>query len=76
MRRPNELQTYFSVASIGKLLDSIQSDSLLQYFTKNNLISDHQLGFLPNSSTITQLVCIKDKLIKSLAKKLGGGRFH
>ena len=40
------------VPAIGKLLASIESGSLLQYFTKNNLISEHQFGFLPlNIST-------------------------
>ena len=42
-------------------MDDIQSSRLLSFLTTNKLISPHQFGFVPRSSTVHQLVYIIDK---------------
>ena len=42
-------------------MDDIESSRLLSFLTTNKLISPHQFGFVPRSSTVHQLVYIIDK---------------
>src|SRR5437870_2924109 len=41
---------------VGKLMESIIKDSLLSYFSKNDLLYPKQYGFLPKKSTNAQLL--------------------
>ena len=54
------------IPAIGKVFDENQSAQLLKYLVKNNLISDHQYGYLTKRSTTTQSVFIVEKFVKAL----------
>ena len=53
-------------------MDDIQSARLLSFLTTNKLISSHQFGFVPRSSSVHQLVYIKDKWTRT---RDNGGNF-
>ena len=53
-------------------MDDIQSARVLSFLTTNKLISSHQFGFVPRSSTVHQLVYIKDKWTQT---RDNGGNF-
>ena len=53
-------------------MDDIQSARLLSFLTTNKLISPHQFGFVPRSSTVHQLVYIVDKWTQT---RDNGGNF-
>ncbi len=63
---PSNYRPVSLLPSIGKILDAIQSDQLLSFFTRNNIISPHQFGFIPGRSTVLQLVYIVDKWLRDL----------
>ena len=66
---PSNYRPVSILPALGKILDSIQSTSLLQYLTKHHLLSDHQFGFRPNLSTTKQLVYITNKWLTDLDRK-------
>ena len=51
---------------MAKVFESILCQKLLHYLLKSNLISPHQFGFLPDRSTVTQLVYLVDTWLKHL----------
>ena len=54
--------------AVDKTMDAFLSQRLCRYVASEKLISNHQFGFLPGRSTITQLVYVylTDQLIKAL----------
>ena len=44
------------------------SNGLLSYLTRNKLISTHQFGFLPQKSTVMQLVYVINQWLKTRVK--------
>ena len=58
---PSNYRPISLLPAIGKVIDDIQSSRLLSFLTANKLISPHQFGFVPRSSTVHQLVYIIDK---------------
>ena len=67
--RNNDPSNYRPVSllhAVGKLLDSIVSERLLHFLTKNKLITEHQHGFLPGRSTVTQLIYVVEKWIRAI----------
>ena len=51
---------------LGKVMDSIQSEHLLSYLNRNHALNKHQFGFLPDRSTVTQLVYVVDTWLRAL----------
>ena len=51
---------------LGKVMDSIQSERLLSYLNRNHALNKHQFGFLPDRSTVTQLVYVVDTWLRAL----------
>ena len=45
---------------IGKLLESLIRDVIMQHMIENNLLSKRQYGFLPGRSTLLQLLAVLD----------------
>ena len=58
---PSNYRPISLLPAIGKVMDDIQSSRLLSFLVTNKLISPHQFGFVPRSSTVHQLVYIIDK---------------
>ena len=58
---PSNYSPISLLPGIGKVIDDIKSARLLSFLTTNKLISPHQFGFVPRSSTVHQLVYIIDK---------------
>ena len=58
---PSNYRPISLLPAIGKVMDDIQSSRLLTFLTKNNIISAHQFGFVPRSSTVHQLTYIVNK---------------
>lgn len=51
---------------VSKIMESIIRDEIMDYLSRNNLISDKQYGFLPGRSTTSQLLKIVDEWTKAL----------
>lgn len=66
---PSNYRPVSLLHAVGKLLDSIVSDRLLHFLTKNNLLSVHQHGFLPRRSTVTQLIYVVEKWMRAMDSK-------
>ena len=49
----------------GKIFERLFYDSMFKFFTKNNLISQNQLGFQPGDSRTNQLLSINHQIYKS-----------
>ena len=58
---PSNYRPISLLPAVGKLLDALVSERLLAYLLQNNLISCRQFGFLPQRSTVKQLVYIIDR---------------
>ena len=58
---PSNYRPISLLPAIGKVMDDIQSARLLSFLTTNKLISPHQLGFVPRSSIVHQLVYMVHK---------------
>ena len=58
---PSNYRPISLLPAIGKVMDDTQSSRLLSFLTTNKLISPHQFGFVPRSSTVHQLVYIINK---------------
>ena len=56
----------------GKVLDDIQSKSLSSFLLQNNLLTDHQFGFLPSRSTTHQLVYVVHQWLKAFDNRQTG----
>ena len=57
-------------SSIAKVMEKLITDRLLKFLQTNNLLSDHQHGFLPSRSTTTQLLsCLNDWTLLKASKK-------
>ena len=66
---PSNYRPISLLPAVGKVLDSIASDRLLDFLHKNKIITEHQHGFLPGKSTVTQLIYIVEKWIKAMDSK-------
>ena len=66
---PSNYRPVSLLHAVGKLLDSIVTDRLLHFLTKNNLLSVHQHGFLPRRSTVTQLTYVVEKWMRAMDSK-------
>jgi len=51
---------------VGKLLESIVKDHILDSFIRNNLLSSYQHGFMPGKSCVTQLLYVMELWTESL----------
>ena len=49
-------------------MESIVKDHLMSHLLANNLLSDHQFGFIPGRSCTTQLLYVLDHFTKHLDK--------
>ena len=58
---PSNYRPVSLLPAIGKVMDDIQSARLISFLTTNKIISPHQFGFVPRSSTVHQLVYIIGK---------------
>ncbi len=65
-RDPSNYRPVSLLPSVGKLLDAILSERLLNFLVTSNQLNQHQFGFMPNRSTVTQLVFVVDKWIRAL----------
>ena len=63
---PSNYRPVSLLSAVGKTMDALLSQSLCRYLVNEQLISNHQFGFLPGRSTTTQLVYLTDQLIKPL----------
>ena len=61
--RPVSLTSIFC-----KFMESIIKDHLMSHLLANNLLSDHQFGFIPGRSCTTQLLYVLDHFTKHLDK--------
>ena len=61
--RPVSLTFIFS-----KFMESIIKDHLISHLLANNLLTDHQFGFIPGRSCTTQLLYVLDYFTKHLDK--------
>ena len=50
----------------GKILERLLYDTMSEFFTKNNLISDNQSGFKPGNLCVNQLFSITYEIYQSL----------
>ena len=66
MRDPSNYRPDSLLPPLGKVLDAIQSEHLLSYLEKNDLLSKHQFGFLPHRSTVLQLIYVADTWMTAL----------
>ena len=66
---PGNYRPVSLLSAVGKTMDALLSQSLCRYLVNEQLISNHQFGFLPGRSTTTQLVYLTDQLIKALDKR-------
>ena len=57
---PSNYRPVSLLPPLGKVLDAIQSEHLLSFLEKNDLLSKHQFGFLPHRSTVMQLIYVAD----------------
>ena len=54
----------------GKILERLLYDTMFEFFTKNNLISDNQSGFKPGDSCVNQLLSITHEIYQSFDDNL------
>jgi len=54
------------ISIVGKLLESIVKDHVLDNFISNNLLSSYQQGFMPGKSCVTQLLYVMELWTESL----------
>ena len=54
----------------GKILERLLYDTMFEFFTKNNLISDDQSGFKPGDSCVNQLLSITREIYQSFDDNL------
>ena len=54
----------------GKILERLLYDTMFEFFTKNNLISDNQSGFKPGNSCVNQLLSITHEMYQSFDDNL------
>ena len=54
----------------GKILERLQYDGMIEFFTENNLISDNQSGFKPGDLCINQLFSITHEIHQSFDDNL------
>ena len=69
---PSNYRPVSLLHAVGKVLDSIVSECLLNYLLEHSLINDHQHGFLRERSTVTQLIYVINKWIRAM----DSGHYH
>jgi ribonuclease HI len=70
-RSPEDPSTYrpISLLSVfGKLLEKLMIDRIMHYLYSNQLLSENQFGFTPQTSTTDAIIRVKDFVFKSLKK--------
>ena len=73
--KPHEPSNYRPVPllpALGKALDKIQSHRLLHYLVKNQVISNHQFGFMPagrSTCTTMQLLYLTDHWFRAFRRQ-------
>ena len=60
---PSNYRPISITSNIGKILERIVTDYMMQYCLNNNIISKDQYGFVPGKSTCHQLVFVYDQII-------------
>ena len=63
---PSNYRPVSLLPPLGKVLDAIQSEHLLSFLEKNDLLSKHLFGFLPHRSTVMQLIYVADTWMTAL----------
>ena len=66
---PKNYRPISLIPIIGKILDKIINDQLMNHLIKHNILSRTQYAFRPNSSTSMALQTIIDKLQHHINKK-------
>ena len=59
-RLVNNYRPITLILIIGKLLESVVKDHILDSFISNDLLSSYQLGFMPRKSCVTQLLYVME----------------
>ena len=54
----------------GKMLERLLYDTMFEFFTENNLISDNHSGFKPGNSCVNQLLSIIHEIYQSFDDNL------
>ncbi len=65
-RQPTNYRPVSILHPVGKVFDSIQSKVLLNFLVNNDLVTNHQFGFMPGRSTTQQLLYVTDNWIRAL----------
>ena len=65
---PNNYRPVSLTVSSCKVMETCVKDQVLQYLLSNNLLSDHQQGFLPKRSTLKELLQCVNECITSVNK--------
>ena len=63
---PSNYRPVALLSCVAKVFERLLSQKLLTYLLKTNLITPHQFGFLPERSTVTQLVYLVETWLKHL----------
>ena len=66
---PSNYRPVSILPALGKILDNIQSTSLLKYLEEHQLLSNHQFGFRTSLSTTKQLIYVTHQWINNLNSK-------
>ena len=51
------IQALYLTSVIGKIMEAIIKDEIVEHFMRNNFFCDEQHGFVPGRNCITQLLC-------------------
>ena len=65
-KHPNNYRPISLTSVVGKLLESLIRDEIVDHMLSNNLFTDHQFGFVPGRACITQLLVVMEEWIQIL----------
>ena len=57
---PQNYRPITLTSTVGKILESLVRDALLDHFDRNSLLSDTQHGFIPRRSCVSQLLTVME----------------
>ena len=57
---PQNYRPITLTSTVGKILESLVRDALLDHFDRNSLLSDTQHGFIPGRSCVSQLLTVME----------------
>jgi hypothetical protein len=66
---PNQYRPISLTSCVGKIMEKIINDALLQHLMGNELIVDNQFGFLPHHSTTDQIALLLHELLAATTTK-------